>query len=247
MDIKIGVMYGRWLVLEKVKKTETMESCCRGAYFRCECQCKNKTLRIVHGRSLRDGRSASCGCIAMEKAYAKRKDETGRVYGKWLVLKQAEIPCHRKGRGAYFLCECQNCKNQKVVSGNSLRSGGTTNCGCMRKEIRNKNAPYNLIISDYQRSAKKRGLEFKLTFEDVQEITQKKCHYCGAKPSGILKPMHKHDFVYNGIDRFDNTKGYLKDNCVPCCTSCNTAKMAKTFEEFDKWICNTYHYLHPAA
>ena len=37
---------------------------------------------------------------------------------------------------------------------------------------------------------------------------------------------------YNGIDRVDNNRGYEIENVVPCCTSCNSAKMDLSKEDF---------------
>ena len=43
---------------------------------------------------------------------------------------------HKDGRGeAYWRCRCE-CGNEKVVSGNKLRTGNTKSCGCMQKEHR---------------------------------------------------------------------------------------------------------------
>lgn len=35
-----------------------------------------------------------------------------------------------------------------------------------------------------------------------------------------------------GIDRWDNSRGYLADNVVPCCKDCNRAKMTRPPREF---------------
>ena len=35
-----------------------------------------------------------------------------------------------------------------------------------------------------------------------------------------------------GVDRFDNTKGYIHGNCVPCCQTCNRSKMDSPFDEW---------------
>jgi len=40
------------------------------------------------------------------------------------------------------------------------------------------------------------------------------------------------EYWYNGIDRKDNSKGYVIDNCVPCHVSINRMKMAMPYEEF---------------
>jgi len=45
---------------------------------------------------------------------------------------------------------------------------------------------------------------------------------------------------YNGIDRIDNLKGYLKNNIVPCCKFCNTAKSSMSQTEFKEWINRVY-------
>ena len=50
------------------------------------------------------------------------------------------------------------------------------------------------------------------------------------------------DFVYNGLDRVDNEKGYTIDNVVPCCKHCNYAKRNRSVEEFIDWIAQVYEY-----
>lgn len=53
----------------------------------------------------------------------------------------------------------------------------------------------------------------------MENIFSKPCVYCG-------------DTYRVGADRLDNTKGHTKDNVVPCCVECNTAKNEHfTYEE----------------
>jgi hypothetical protein len=70
--------------------------------------------------------------------------------------------------------------------------------------------------SDYQKSAKKRGYDMNLLYSDFHELVISQCHYCH-----YFKEQET-----NGIDRVDNSKGYEKDNCVPCCETCNMMKNA---------------------
>jgi hypothetical protein len=42
-------------------------------------------------------------------------------------------------------------------------------------------------------------------------------------------------FIYSGIDRIDPTHGYISDNVVPCCRTCNVAKLKMTRDEFLAW------------
>ena len=45
----------------------------------------------------------------------------------------------------------------------------------------------------------------------IDNILTKPCHYCG-------------DTHRIGCDRIDNSKGHTKNNVVPCCIECNTAR-----------------------
>lgn len=56
------------------------------------------------------------------------KDVTGQVVGKWTVIEKAPS----RGRYDYFLCQCE-CGTKKEVSGDALRSGKSTSCGCISR------------------------------------------------------------------------------------------------------------------
>lgn len=59
------------------------------------------------------------------------KDITGMKFGRLTVLRLS----HKDNRKeCHWLCKCE-CGNQKVVSGNKLRSGNTKSCGCLQKEF----------------------------------------------------------------------------------------------------------------
>jgi hypothetical protein len=95
----------------------------------------------------------------------------------------------------------------------------------------------------YGYKSAKRGLKFELTLEEFSNLTKSPCYYCGAEPSQVKKYKKANgNYIYNGIDRFDNAKGYIKDNCVPCCKQCNTAKMEMSADEFADWIMRAYRH-----
>lgn len=85
----------------------------------------------------------------------------------------------------------------------------------------------------YVRNARQKGIAFELTVEQVRELSQSNCHYCGQPPSNIIKPgaRNPYPWVYNGIDRMDNSAGYIPENCVPCCSRCNYMKGPHTSYE----------------
>ena len=65
----------------------------------------------------------------------------------------------------------------------------------------------------YRQSAKSRNIPFELTMDQFMTFWQKPCHYC-TDPIATI-----------GLDRMDNALGYVMQNVVPCCTSCNKAKL----------------------
>ncbi len=68
-------------------------------------------------------------------------DLTGSQFGCWKVLKMTD---HKtKYGGIKWLCKCMNCGSIKEVEGASLRSGDSTNCGCIRN-LKSKDIIYNI-------------------------------------------------------------------------------------------------------
>ena len=57
-------------------------------------------------------------------------DETGKRYGKLIVLSRAILP---NKKGVYWHCRC-DCGKEVDVYGASLRSGNTKSCGCLKHE-----------------------------------------------------------------------------------------------------------------
>jgi len=170
-------------------------------------------------------------------------DETGNRYGRLVVLSRAERKYERPKGLAHWWCQC-DCGNKLVVSGVSLRIGNTKSCGCYRRDYTRESrslprgvAAFNSMLRRIQREAKARGHEWSLTDERVSHLTKQPCHYCGVEPSQVCRDAGLNGvYIYNGLDRVDNTKGYTIDNVVSCCGICNGAKSSMTLEEFEVWI-----------
>ena len=97
----------------------------------------------------------------------------------------------------------------------------------------NSKGGFNTLYNTYRFMAKKRNLEFQLTKEEFAELTKENYWYCGRPPSQIRKNHKARDYyLYNGIDRVDNSKGYVSNNCTPCCGMCNKMKNAYSGEDF---------------
>ena len=62
-------------------------------------------------------------------------DMSNQIYKNWKILQRAEPPAHIKNKSAsvWWLCECINCKNQKVLNGTEIRSNKSGACKCKNK------------------------------------------------------------------------------------------------------------------
>lgn len=95
-------------------------------------------------------------------------------------------------------------------------------------------AAFNQLYYSYANRADKRGYEFMLSKDVFRALAVQPCDYCGSFCQTRAKGLGKTsgDFLYTGIDRLDNEKGYYAENCVPCCSRCNWMKHAMPREEF---------------
>jgi len=178
------------------------------------------------------------------------KNEKGKKFNRLFVLDFAYI----KNRAAHWKCRC-DCGNITIVSGADLRrglkgNGGTKSCGCLAREItirthtgkkysKKKYAEANkrVVFRNYISSAERRNIDFDLDFDTFISLASQNCFYCDSIPSQSYKKGNYYGiFIHNGVDRVDNSKGYTKDNCVPCCKICNMAKSTMSINEFYTWI-----------
>jgi hypothetical protein len=83
--VQIGERYGRWIVLERAANGNG-----RRRHYHCRCDCG--TERTVRGESLRNGVSASCGCLREELHVAAITKHGGSasgssIYKIWLGMR----------------------------------------------------------------------------------------------------------------------------------------------------------------
>lgn len=93
-----------------------------------ECQCVCGKLVNVAGYSLTEGITKSCGCFNDEARRSRRVDLSGKVFGRWRVIR------YDPGKEHYYICKCV-CGVEKSIHAGSLRYGLSTSCGCYRREI----------------------------------------------------------------------------------------------------------------
>jgi len=214
--VKIDDRYGKWIITGIISS--------KNALCRCECGTEKPVVKY----HLLDGRSTSCGKC--------QRDLSGLKFGKLIVLKHAGykiINGHKHSN--QWLCKC-DCGNEVVRTTSTLQNS-STDCNDPKCRFGYGLAAQHRLYLTYKKSSKKRGIKFRICKELFIHLTSQNCHYCGSSPQKVQKSTHNNgDYVYNGIDRIDNTKGYIKTNVVPCCTYCNAGKLDRTTAEFNRWI-----------
>ena len=179
----------------------------------------------------------------------------GQKYSKLTVIELSE----KRGLSnqKMYKCIC-DCGNTHFTSGESIRSGKSKSCGCLRKlppPNKNENRIEQIWKGLYKNTIEKRSLNKGwhkyIDMKKFIEISMQKCNYCGIANSNkaydrtklkTKREISTNFILFNGIDRVDSSKGYVEDNVVSCCKYCNTAKNTMSRDEFLKWIKRVYEY-----
>ena len=178
-------------------------------------------------------------------------DLTGQKFGKLTVVERfgnSYVKHSGKIASALWKCVC-DCGEIRYKTTSDLRANRFRSCGCYAKEARSERlrlpdgeAARNYILYSYKNAARKRGYEWSISDELFDELIKNDCYYCGSKPIGIARIQQRSkvhtrelkELLYNGIDRFDNTKGYTPENVVTACKFCNRCKHILSGEDFIK-------------
>jgi len=145
-------------------------------------------------------------------------DLTGKRFGKLVARKRVGTD---SSRNATWLCKC-DCGNEKIVSSNHLKDGGTRSCGCLYKEK---------IKHGHARTGLKSPTHISWS-QMVQRCTDSKCpnykDYGGRGITVCNRWLPKNNGFINflsdmgerpigkSLDRIDNYKlkeGYSPKNC----------------------------------
>lgn len=231
-NIKKNVIKNEWIDIGNKKKWKKIcPNCRRECYYVSEEQLR---------RSIRNNRNClKCGSF--------RKDRyIGMKFGTLTIIKQynTQSPCGSKIVKVDYRCDCGYIGLNKRF-GCVKRQKMCLECKKKNafKILPNREMTFNLLYSSYIKSAKLRKLEFKLTKEEFKNLTKKECFYCGSNPHTIIKPNAPGGgYIYNGIDRKNNNKGYILENCVSCCKTCNYSKLKLSVDDFLNHVKKIYEH-----
>lgn len=152
-------------------------------------------------------------------------DLTGKTFGRWTVIKQADstIRSDGKRKQVNWICQC-SCNKHTIKTLSSSELGRSKSCGCIREElftnwVRNQDKQLNHydLMGDYGMGYTKDNQEFFFDLEDYSIIknytwhvsngyivtsvwnTQKKCSKRVTMHRLILE-THLHKNIINDID-----------------------------------------------
>lgn len=233
------------------------------AYWLCKCDC-GETI-VLNTKDLTFYGVNGCdNCATTKRRLVELyKDITGQKFGMLTALKLSDRAGNGKSKQTYWLFKCDCGKEKEIAYGSVVNksTAKTLSCGCLyesrkvyakrgsgggRNRLFPGEANANNIFRKYEIGAINRNLSFELSKEDFKRISQQECYYCGSYPKNRAKKKIKNngEFVYNGIDRLDNTKGYTLENSVPCCGICNKMKLNYSEEKFIDQIIKIHnHYV----
>ncbi len=117
-----GQRFGRLVAIKRIgtKRGEVL--------WLLQCDC-GKTTEVLRGQ-LNSGRTKSCGCI-------RAKDLTDQRFCRLVAIKRVGT----KRRGALWLLQC-DCGNTVEVIASNLNNGTTKSCGCLRKEVAQRQSEF---------------------------------------------------------------------------------------------------------
>lgn len=206
VDLK-GKRFGRL-----VARCPTGYRCGNNVVWLCKCDCGKYTFISSH--NLKNGNTESCGCYA-KKVTSKRSrvNYEGLRFTRLVGVKATK---RRSGNNIVWKCRC-DCGNIVFVSSTRLRSGNTKSCGCLRKDLNEKQKTHGLCKStEYrtwtgikQRCCNKNNPDYKYYGGRGIRVC-KRWRYSFVH---FLKDVGERPSSELTIDRIDNDGNYEPGNC----------------------------------
>lgn len=173
------------------------------------------------------------------------RDLTGQIFNSLSVMWPIGKTGSRRNKTSriHWLCAC-SCGSYTTVAGSDIVRGRTKSCGCERLS---EDAAYRALFAQYKNKAQQRDFVWEIEFEHFKQLVTSPCYYTGRPPSQLFRARNKkvaRILSYNGIDRVDNTRGYIAGNVVPCHGTVNKAKLTMTEKDFIN-MCRQVSKQHP--
>ena len=173
------------------------------------------------------------------------EDLVGRRFGRLVVIERA--PSHTGGENkygtkriaryprVYWKCRC-DCDNFVEPNSDNLKSGNTISCGCARKKHGMSGTREDRLLRGAKGRAKKEGLPFNLTYEDVV-IPEFFPVFPSIRLNKDVKKNRQNDSP--SLDKLQPHLGYVKGNVAVVSWRANELKRNASWQELlivAKWM-----------
>lgn len=129
-----GQRFGHLTVIKKTVNPNTQK---KRTFWLCKCDCGNQS--VVSTTELLSNKTQQCWeCAHYATNLHKRKDYTGKRFGKLVVTKMIYPDREHKNNETKVVCQCDCGKIiTRGIEGlvHNLKSGYISSCGCRRKEL----------------------------------------------------------------------------------------------------------------
>lgn len=190
----------------------------------CDCQLElpeaERQFKMINQNHLILGRIKSCGCNKFRE-HPNFIDLTGRVFGKFTVVKQVNKPLNCTTRGTYWLCQCE-CGNTRIYRAADINRQNALSCGECSKNIFDVTNKYGIGYTTNNQ-------EFYFDLEDYDKIKEytwciNSDGYVVAWDTDAEKFIYMHRLVtgltfndkYNVDHRYHQTNDNRKENLRIC-------------------------------
>jgi len=217
-----GTRFGSMTVVELTETPPHIKNQTQ-RFYRCVCDCEKE--RVIRASKLNAG-ECKCDCVIREQIDKTREEklsQTERVCSQCKTKKNIEQFGFRAQNIRHGIC--RNCKNKQK------REWAQNNKDKTVRYAKNHRETSRGKLTEIRASAKARNLDFDLTEKQFDDIATQACHYCNKENTT------------RGLDRVDNSRGYLMDNVVSCCKTCNFMKHTLGQDEFFAHIKCLYNHL----
>jgi hypothetical protein len=219
-----GKVFGRLTAIRFIRPQVTKSNGGRAALWELRCECGKVIERTSNVLS---GNTQSCGCLRI-------RDLSGLTFGRLFVTRfLGQVKNGKNSKCTLWECRC-SCGSVIERPGYSLVEGNVQSCGCIRRDRKKENAPTahrRAMVAHAKCRAKKQGLEFNLTLDDIQIPAI--CPLLDIPLVGGIGAPHDGN---PSIDRIDSDKGYVRGNVWVISWRANRLKNDATLEELKRLV-----------
>lgn len=171
------------------------------------------------------------------------KDNIGKKFGHLTILSKSNSDKYRRAF-VTVQCDCGDIveKHWQKILKNLTRTCGKChfryklppNIGITNLPEEIKAKMLKLVYSRMKSEAKRRNRIIDLSFQAVTNFILLPCQSCDDKWSTHITTTYngeKYTLLYNGLDRIDNSRGYVPNNVITLCKTCNRMKLEQNLEE----------------